>query len=253
MKAVIQSGGRGTRLRPYTMILPKPLMPVGSKPVLELLLKWLRRNSIRQVYITTGYLGNLIRGVCGDGSQWDLDIRYTEEKEPLGTIGPLTLLRKELDTTFLVINGDVLTDLNLAAFVACHRKHASALTIATATRTIRMDFGIIEDVGGTVIHFMEKPSLTQVVSMGVYCMEPDVLAHIPVGVSFGFDDLMSCMLLRGSPVRIFPHHGFWLDIGRVEDFQKAQNLAAEDTPPAFEAVPFRGESPAAALEPAMVA
>ena len=253
MKAVIQSGGRGTRLRPYTMILPKPLMPVGSKPVLELLLKWLRRNSIRQVYITTGYLGNLIRGVCGDGGQWDLDIRNTEEKEPLGTIGPLTLLREELDSTFLVINGDVLTDLNLAAFVACHRKHASALTIATATRTTRMNFGVIEDAGGTVIHFMEKPSLTHVVSMGVYCMEPDVLAHIPVGVSFGFDDLMSCMLLRGSPVRIFPHHGFWLDIGRVEDFQKAQDLAAEDTPPAFEAVPFRGESPAAALEPAVVA
>jgi NDP-sugar pyrophosphorylase family protein len=248
MKAVIQSGGRGTRLRPYTMILPKPLMPVGSKPVLELLLKWLRRNSIRDVYITTGYLGNLIRGVCGDGSQWDLDIRYTQEQEPLGTIGPLSLLREELDSTFVVINGDVLTDLNLAAFVACHRKHSSALTIATATRTIRMDFGIIEDSEGTVIHFMEKPSLTHVVSMGIYCIEPDVLEHIPEGVPFGFDDLMSCMLLLGLPVRIFPHRGFWLDIGRVEDFQKAQDLAAEDTPPAFEAAPLRGESPAVALE-----
>jgi NDP-sugar pyrophosphorylase family protein len=253
MKAVIQSGGRGTRLRPYTMILPKPLMPVGSKPVLELLLKWLRRNSIRDVYITTGYLGNLIRGVCGDGRQWDLDIRYTEETEPLGTIGPLSLLREELDSTFLVINGDVLTDLNLAAFVACHRKDASALTIATATRTIRMDFGIIEDAGGTVIHFMEKPSLTHIVSMGVYCMEPDVLEYIPVGVPFGFDDLMSCMLLHGMSVRIFPHRGFWLDIGRVEDFQKAQDLAGEDTPPAFEAAPLRGELPTAALEPEAVA
>lgn len=253
MKAVIQSGGRGTRLRPYTMVLPKPLMPVGSKPVLELLLKWLRRNSIRDVYITTGYLGNLIRGVCGDGSQWDLDIRYTEEEEPLGTVGPLSLLREELDSTFLVINGDVLTDLNLAAFVAYHRAHAEALTIAAATRTIRMDFGIIEDAGGTVIHFMEKPSLTHVVSMGVYCMEPDVLEHIPMGVPFGFDDLMSCMLLNSLPVRIFPHRGFWLDIGRVEDFQKAQDLAIEDTPPAFEAAPFRGGSPAVALEPVAVA
>jgi mannose-1-phosphate guanylyltransferase len=235
------------------MILPKPLMPVGSKPVLELLLKWLRRNSIRDVYITTGYLGSLIRGVCGDGSQWDLDIKYTEEKEPLGTIGPLNPLREELDSTFLVINGDVLTDLNLAAFVACHRKHSAALTIATVTRTIRMDFGIIEDAGGTVFHFMEKPSLTHVVSMGVYCMEPDVLEHIPEGVPFGFDDLMSCMLLHGSPVRIFPHHGFWLDIGRVEDFQKAQDLAGEDTPPAFATAAFRGEVPAVALEPAAVA
>lgn len=231
------------------MILPKPLMPVGSRPVLELLLKWLRRSGIRDVYITTGYLGTLIRGVCGDGRQWDLDIRYTEEPEPLGTIGALSLIREELDSTFLVLNGDVLTDLNLSAFEACHHRHASTLTIATARRTVRMDFGIIEDAGGTVINFMEKPTLTHVVSMGIYCMEPEVLAHIPSGVPFGFDDLMSCMLARRLPVHIFPHAGFWLDIGRVEDFQKAQDLAEQDTPPAFETAPVRGEIPAVALEP----
>ncbi|MGH7074249.1 MAG: nucleotidyltransferase family protein [Stellaceae bacterium] len=234
MKVVIQSGGRGTRLRPYTMVLPKPLMPVGSKPVLELLLKWLRRNDIRDVYITTGYLGNLIRGVCSDGHQWDLDIRYTQEPEPLGTIGALSLLRHQLDDTFLVINGDVLTDLNLSAFVASHRKHGGLLTIATARRTVRIDFGIIEDVNGTVVHFSEKPNLTHLVSMGVYCMEPEVLNHIPAGVPFGFDDLMSTLLLRGLPVHVFSHRGFWLDIGRIEDFQKAQELIEEDTPPAFE-------------------
>jgi mannose-1-phosphate guanylyltransferase len=235
------------------MILPKPLMPVGSKPVLELLLKWLRRNGIRDVYITTGYLGNLIQGVCGNGRQWDLNIRYTKESEPLGTIGALSLLRKELDSTFLVINGDVLTDLNLAAFVTCHHKNASTLTIATARRTVRMDFGIIEDTGGMVVNFMEKPNLTHVVSMGIYCMEPEVVDHIPAAVPFGFDDLMSCMLARGLPVHIFPHSGSWLDIGRVEDFQKAQDLAEEDTPPAFETAPVRGEMPAVALEPAAVA
>lgn len=247
MKAVIQSGGRGTRLKPYTMILPKPLMPVGSKPVLELLLKWLRRNGLRDVYITTGYLGNLIRGVCGDGRQWDLDIRYTEEREPLGTVGALSLLRDELDCTFLVINGDVLTDLNLAAFVTYHRQHASTLTIATAKRTVRMDFGVIEDIDGRVAHFMEKPTLTHVVSMGIYCMEPEILDHIPAGAPFGFDDLMSCMLMRGPPVHSFLHNGFWLDIGRIEDFQKAQDLIVDDTPPAFEMAPLRGELPAVAL------
>lgn len=243
MKAVIQCGGKGTRLRPYTMILPKPLMPVGSKPVLELLLKWLRRNGLRDVCITTGYLGHLIRGVCGDGRQWDLDIRYTEEKEPLGTIGALSLLRKQLDSTFLVINGDILTDLNLSGFVAYHRKHGSALTIATARRTVRMDFGIIEDTGGRVVQFMEKPTLTHVVSMGVYCMEPEVLDHIPAGSPFGFDDLMSCMLALRLPVHIFPHHGFWLDIGRIEDFQKAQELSSDDMPPAFQTVPVRRDVP----------
>ena len=110
MKAVIQCGGKGTRLRPYTTVLPKPLMPVGSRPVLEMLLKWLRRNGIQEVFITTGYLGHLIRSVCGDGRQWNMSIKYTDEKEPLGTIGPLSLLRDSLDKTFLVINGDVITD-----------------------------------------------------------------------------------------------------------------------------------------------
>ena len=113
MKAVIQCGGRGSRLQPYTTVLPKPLMPIGTKPILELLLKWLRRNGIRDVYITTGYLGDLIRSYCGDGRQWDLRIEYTEEREPLGTMGALALLRDKLDSTFLVLNGDVLTDLNL--------------------------------------------------------------------------------------------------------------------------------------------
>jgi mannose-1-phosphate guanylyltransferase len=220
------------------MILPKPLMPVGSKPVLELLLKWLRRNGIGDVYITTGYLGNLIRGVCGDGRQWDLNIKYTEESEPLGTIGALSLLRDGLDSTFLVINGDVLTDLNLASFVAYHQTRASALTVATVRRTVRMDFGIIEDTDGTVAHFMEKPSLTHVVSMGVYCMEPEILGYIPVGVPFGFDDLTSCMLGRGTRVCIFPHSGFWLDIGQIDDFHKAQELAGDDTPPAYETAPI---------------
>ncbi len=245
MKAVIQSGGKGTRLKPYTMILPKPLMPVGSKPVLELLLKWLRRNGTHEAYITTGYLGHLIRSVCGDGRQWDLRITYTEETEPLGTMGALTLLRKELDSTFLVINGDVLTDLNLNAFAASHRQHGCALTIAAARRTVRMDFGVIEDTGGRVVHFREKPNLSHVVSMGVYCVEPEVIDYIPAGIPFGFDDLMFCMLGRGLPVRIFQHSGLWLDIGRVEDFQRAQELAWDDALPAFETAPLTLEAVAA--------
>src|SRR5215470_3466234 len=216
MKAVIQSGGKGTRLRPYTMVLPKPLMPVGSRPVLEMLLKWLRRNNMREIFITTGYLGHLIRTACGDGRQWDMNIHYTEEKEPLGTIGPLSLLRDKLDSTFLVINGDVLTDLSLNAFVACHRQHKDALTVATVTRTVKLDFGLIEDKAGQVTQFKEKPILSYLVSMGVYCMEPEVLDYVPSGVPFGFDDLMFCMLGRGLPVCTFQHNGLWLDIGRVE-------------------------------------
>jgi NDP-sugar pyrophosphorylase family protein len=236
MKAVIQSGGKGTRLMPYTTILPKPLMPVGSRPVLELLLKWLRRNGTLDVYITTGYLGHLIRTVCGDGRQWDIRIHYTEEKEPLGTIGPLSMLRDQLDSTFLVINGDVLTDLSIKSFLAFHRSRHSVLTVATATRTIKMDFGLIEETDGRITEFREKPVLSHLVSMGVYCMEPSVLKYIPSGVPFGFDDLVLCMLERGAPVSTFKHNGIWLDVGRVDDFKKAQELSWDDQSPAFEMV-----------------
>ena len=236
MKVVIQCGGRGTRLRPYTMVLPKPLMPVGAKPVLELLLKWLRRNDVREVYITTGYLGHIIKSFCNDGSQWDLNIKYTEEDEPLGTIGPLSLLREELNETFLVINGDVLTDLSLSAFAETHRHNHAMVTVATAMRTTKMDFGVIEQTAGRITTFKEKPLLSNLMSMGVYCMQPSVLEYIPRGVPFGFDDLMLCLLSRGLPAHTFLHDGMWLDIGRVEDFQKAQDLSWDDQPPAFEIV-----------------
>jgi NDP-sugar pyrophosphorylase family protein len=228
MKAVIQCGGMGTRLRPFTSVLPKPLMPIGARPVLELLLKWLRRNGIENVYVTTGYLGHLIRSVCGDGSQWNIKIRYTQEMEPLGTIGPLSLIRDELDEPFLVLNGDVLTDLSLSRFVATHKAHNDLVTIATASRITKMDFGVIDEVNDTVQVFREKPALSHLVSMGIYCMNPGVLQFIPSGIPFGFDDLMLQMLQSGKVVHIYKHEGLWLDIGRVEDFQTAQATSWEE-------------------------
>ena len=234
MQAVIQAGGKGTRLRPYTTVLPKPLMPVGSKPVLELLLKWLRRNDAQEVYVTTGYLGHLIRSVCGDGRQWGLRIFYTEEIEPLGTVGALSLIREKLHDTFLVLNGDVLTDLNISDFLRSHRAYGGPLTIATTRRATHMDFGVIETENGRVLRFREKPSLSQIVSMGIYCMEPEVLDYIPVGVPFGFDDLMVCLMGKRVPVHTFLHQGCWLDIGRVEDFQKAQELGWDEGVPSYE-------------------
>ncbi|MBL6081174.1 nucleotidyltransferase family protein [Belnapia sp. T18] len=234
MKAVIQCGGKGTRLRPYTSVLPKPLMPIGPRPVLELLLKWVRRNGIREVYITTGYLGHLIRSFCGDGRQWDLRIVYTQEIEPLGTIGPLDLLRDELDCTFLVLNGDVLTDLSLNDFSASHRNHGGLLTIATTTRETKTDYGLIEDSQSRVTQFREKPTLFHSVSMGAYCMEPEALRFVPGGVPFGFDDLVFAMMSEGTPVHSFRHHGLWLDIGRVEDFHRAQEIDWDEQAPSIQ-------------------
>jgi NDP-sugar pyrophosphorylase family protein len=232
MKAVIQCGGKGTRLRPHTSVLPKPLMPIGARPVLELVLKWLRRNGIREVFVTTGYLGHLIRSVCGDGDQWNMRITYTQEIEPLGTIGPLSLLRDQLDAPFLVLNGDVLTDLNLNQFINSHRKRNAAITIATATRTMKMDFGVIDETDGRVNGFREKPDVSHLVSMGIYCMDPVVLERVPSGVPFGFDDLMLQMLDDGDAVNVFKHNGLWLDIGRVEDFLKAQDVGWDEQSPA---------------------
>ncbi len=235
MKAVVQCGGKGTRLRPHTSILPKPLMPIGARPVLELVLKWLRRNGIRDVFITTGYLGHLIRSVCGDGNQWNMRLTYTQELEPLGTMGPLSLLREQLNEPFLVLNGDVLTDLNLNQFVNCHRRYRSNITIATATRLTKMDFGVIDEIEGRVTGFREKPELANLVSMGIYCMDPTVLERVPSGVPFGFDDLMFQMLEEDAAVHVFKHNGLWLDIGRVEDFLRAQDIPWDEQSPAFAA------------------
>ena len=222
MKAVIQAGGKGTRLRPYTLVLPKPLMPVGDLPVIEMLLKWLRRSGIEDVCITIGYLGHLIRSLCGDGSQWGMEISYSEEPEPLGTIGPLLLIREHLTEPFLVLNGDLITDLDLRQFVAFHKQQGGLVTIATTEKNVKVDLGVLDGYNGRVKSFREKPEMKFRVSMGVYCIEPKILELIPKGVPFGFDDLMYTMLERDLPVCVYDHTGFWMDIGREEDFQKAQ-------------------------------
>ena len=228
MKAVIQAGGKGTRLQPYTLVLPKPLMPVGNLPVIERLLKWLRRNGVREVFVTTGYLGHLLKALCSDGAQWDMSIEYTEEPEPLGTVGALNLVRDALDETFLVLNGDLLTDLNLRAFIQFHRGHGDALTVGVTQKPVKVDMGVIYTEGELINGFREKPTFSYEVSMGVYCMEPEVLDYIPQGVPFGFDDLMYRMLDEKSPVHVFRHSGLWVDVGRPEDFKRAQELFTQD-------------------------
>lgn len=222
MIAVIQAGGKGTRLRPYTLVLPKPLMPVGELPVIEMLLKWLRRNGIQKAFITLGYLGHLIRALCGNGSQWGMEIVYSEEKEPLGTVGPLQLIRKELDQTFLMLNGDLITDLQLETLIAFHRQKGGLVTVASKIKRVKVDLGVIESQSARITGFQEKPTMDFHVSMGIYCMEPEILDLIPDGVPFGFDDLMRQMLKEDLPVYMYEHDGTWMDIGREEDFLRAQ-------------------------------
>jgi mannose-1-phosphate guanylyltransferase len=222
MKAVIQAGGLGTRLRPYTLVLPKPMMPIGGKPVIEVLLKWLRKNGVLNAYVTTGYLGHLIQALCGDGNQWGLDIEYSQEPEPLGTVGALNLLTDQLDSTFLVLNGDLITDLDLHGFRVFHKAHGGKLSVAVTSKVVNVDLGVLDVDGDRVTSFREKPSMSYTVSMGVYCMEPEILEYIPQGIPFGFDDLMHAMLEQNDPVHVYQHDGMWMDIGRPEDFQAAQ-------------------------------
>jgi len=228
MKAVIQAGGLGTRLRPYTLVLPKPLMPVSGTPVIEMLLKWLRRNGVHDAYITTGYLGHLLKALCGDGSQWDMNITYSEEPEPLGTVGALTLLEKELDQTFMVLNGDLITDLNINAFKTFHESHGGLLTVGVTNKTVNVDLGVLDVNDSVVTGFHEKPTLNYTVSMGIYFMQPEILDFIPAGVPFGVDNLIHAMLDKGEKVHVFQHDGMWMDIGRPEDFETAQEVFEEN-------------------------
>ena len=228
MIAVIQAGGKGTRLRPYTLALPKPLMPIGDCPIIEVLLKWLRRWGVQEIYITLGYLGGLIRSLCGDGSQWDMTIKYCQEPEPLGTIGALRLIKNCLKETFLTINGDVISDLNLRDFITFHKNYGAPISVGVAEKKVKIDLGVLTGTNGQMIGFQEKPALKFDVSMGIYCMEPEILELIPHNVPFGFDDLMYTMMDQKMRVCMYRHQGLWLDIGREEDFKHAQEFFLKD-------------------------
>lgn len=223
MKAVLQAGGLGTRLRPFTFVIPKPLVPFGELPIIEILCQWLRRNGIDELIISTGYLGHLVQSVCGDGSQWDIRIRYVHEEKALGTVGALNLIADSwLSEPFFLLNGDILTDLDLNALMSSHKENGGIATIACHTTEVKLEYGVIETEGDLLTGFREKPAMNYTVSMGVYAFDPSIVRHIPRGVAFGFDDLMYALLRAQQPVHVYRHDGIWLDIGRPEDYQKAQ-------------------------------
>ena len=226
MRAVILAGGKGTRLAPYTTILPKPLMPVGERPILELLLRQLVAAGVERATLAVGHLASLIRAYFGDGARVGLAIDYSEEEEPLGTAGPLRLVR-DLDQTFVMMNGDLLTDLSFPAMIEQHRLSGAIATVGLFEREVRIDLGVIEhDRNGRISGYVEKPSFRYTVSMGVYVLEPEALRHIPPSGRFDLPDLIRALLAAGQRVEGYRHGGYWLDIGRPEDYQRAQEDAA---------------------------
>jgi mannose-1-phosphate guanylyltransferase len=226
LKAVIQAGGRGTRLAPYSTVLPKALMPIGEGTVIDHLLNQFRDAGVVEVIITVSRFGPLIRSYCGDGSRWNLTIDYITEDVPLGTIGGLALLRDRLDGSFFVANSDVYTDLELKDLLAAHSNGSAAVTVVVTRQRVNVAYGVLDHSGGRLLEFREKPSQEFSVSTGIYCMSPEVFEFIPPSGSFGFDHLMRAMLDRGAPVGVHEHLGSWIDIGRVEDLRRAQEQAA---------------------------
>jgi NDP-sugar pyrophosphorylase family protein len=221
MKVVILAGGKGRRLYPYTVVLPKPLMPIGDFPILEVLLKQLKNCKLTDITIAVGHLGNLIQTYFGDGKKWGVNIAYSFEEKPLGTVGPLALL-VGLDKTFMVMNGDLLTTLNYLELIDYHQKQKPMATVAAQKRSVDVDFGVIQrNKDDDMVKYIEKPKLSYTVSMGIYIFEPEILGFIPKGEKFDFPDLMQLLLEKEKKVAIYNSTDFWLDIGRPDDYQKA--------------------------------
>jgi NDP-mannose synthase len=227
-RAVVLAGGRGRRLEPYTSVLPKPLMPLGDRSILEIMVEQLADAGLTDLTFCVGYLSHLIQAVFNNGPGKRVTIRYVKEEAPLGTAGPLRLV-DGLDNTFLVMNGDLLTNLSFNLLLHHHRTSGNVLTIATHERTWKSDYGVLHlDANGVnplqVLSYEEKPELSLNVSMGIYAMEPETIDYISPDGHFDFPDLVNALLADGQSVGTLPHDGLWLDIGRQEDYERAVQI-----------------------------
>ena len=222
MRAIILAGGKGTRLRPYTVTFPKPLVPLGGEmPVLELIIRQLGRQGVRHVTMAVNHLANLIQAFFQDGSKWGVRIDYSLEEKPLGTIGPLTLLA-DLPENFLVMNGDVLCDLDYAAFYRAHCEADNDITVCVCRLEQSVGYGVLQyDQAERITGFAEKPKYAFDVSMGVYCLNRRVTERLKRGQTYGFDNLMLDGIRDGLRMSVFRFDGYWIDIGCLEDYETA--------------------------------
>ncbi len=221
MRAVILAGGKGTRLAPLTEVIPKPLVPIGGKPILEIVIRQLQQCGFGRITLAVGYMADLIQAYFHDGSKWGVKLDYSFESSPLGTAGPLALI-DGLDETFLVMNADVLTNLDYRELIGFHKNHKALATIGAYQRKVTIDLGVIINNGDhRVQDYVEKPTTTHLVSMGVYIFEPGVLQFIKAQDYLDFPDLVKILLKKEKQVNYYPFKGYWLDIGRHDDYQKA--------------------------------
>ena len=223
MKAVILAGGLGERLRPFTQAIPKPLLPVGEQSLLELQIRNLAKGGCDEVFLATNYKSKYISNFIGDGSQFEVEIHYSEEGKPLGTCGPLSLLRDRLDSPFIVMNGDILTTIDFQRFYDHGISQQSDFTVATKQTRTPFNFGSVESDGNRIIRVDEKPELIIEIVAGIYFMKPPVLELIPDDTYYGIDKLIQNMIRDGRTVSRYLMEEYWLDIGRIEDYQEAED------------------------------
>lgn len=226
MQAIILAGGQGTRLKPFTNVFPKPLVPVGDMPILEIVLRQLKANGVDRVILAVNHLAPLIKAFFGDGERLGLSIEYSLEDQVLGTAGPLHLLNG-LDDEFIVMNGDLLTTISFSDFFQFHREHMGIASIATFNKEVRIDLGVLEAEGEEFRNYIEKPTYQFQVSMGIYVLSRKVLEFIPKGRKFDMPELMLALRDSGEKVLCYSGKYDWIDIGRIEDYETALAMFQE--------------------------
>lgn len=221
MKAVILAGGKGTRLLPLTQAIPKPMLPIEGRPMLEQIILHLKKHGITEITLSIGYLGGQIKDYFKDGSELGVSIDYAEEREPLGTAGCLHALKSKLTDTFLLVGGDNLTNLDYTRFIASHKEKKADLSVALTEISIPVEFGIYEiDENQQVSSFKEKPVFKHLAGTMIFCIEPSVLAYVHEGFSNLTSDILPLLLKDGRKIHGYSFSGFWADIGRMEDYRK---------------------------------
>lgn len=220
-RAVLLAGGKGARLLPYTVVLPKPLMPIGKYPILEVIIRQLAKNGFTHITLAVNHQAEIIKAFFADGSRFNVKIDYSLEEMPLGTMGPLKIIN-DLPENFLVMNGDILTDMDYASFYDSHVKNNEFFTVSSHQRIQQVDYGTLEtDKDGYLTGFKEKPNLKYEVSMGIYMLNRDVLKFLPDGSPYGFDELMLDLMTSNKRPLVRTFDGYWLDIGRPDDYMRA--------------------------------
>ncbi len=226
MDAVVMAGGKGTRLRPLTYAIPKPLLPVGERPILEILLGQLKKSGFTRVYVSIGYKGDLIRSYLGDGSRLGVSVEYVDEPEALGTAGALALIKDRLKSPFLMANGDILTKLDFDRFYAEHVSEGAAMTVGCIEYKVQIPFGVVKSDNGLVRGIAEKPTTTHLVASGIYVLSPEALEALGAPERLDVPDLMLGLVRRGKKVRTHVITEPWLDVGKMSDYERATQEAA---------------------------